>query len=113
MAVGETSRTQSQSVAPPPPPSPRLSTGIAGLDDILGGGLPPDRLYLIQGDPGTGKTTLALQFLLEGLKRGEKVLFITLSETQDELAAVARSHGWRLAGPPVFELSAPQQNRPT
>jgi len=93
------------------PTTHRLSTGIAGLDDILGGGLPPDRLYLIQGDPGTGKTTLALQFLLEGLKRGEKVLFITLSETQDELAAVARSHGWDLDGVHVFELSAAQQNR--
>lgn len=89
----------------------RLSTGVAGLDDILGGGLPPDRLYLIQGDPGTGKTTLALQFLLEGVKRGERVLFITLSETQDELAAVARSHGWSLDGINVFELSAAQQNR--
>ena len=76
--------------------TPRLATGIAGLDDILGGGLPPDRLYLIQGEPVTGKTTLALQFLLEGVRRGEKVLFITLSETQDELAAVARSHGWSL-----------------
>ena len=89
----------------------RLTTGIEGLDDILGGGLPPDRLYLIQGDPGTGKTTLALQFLLEGVKRGEKVLFITLSETQDELAAVARSHGWDLTGVHIFELSAAQQNR--
>ncbi len=89
----------------------RLSTGVAGLDDILGGGLPPDRLYLVQGDPGTGKTTVAMQFLLEGVKRGEKVLFITLSETQDELAAVARSHGWSLEGVHVFELSAAQQHR--
>ncbi|MEA2711027.1 MAG: circadian clock protein KaiC, partial [Phycisphaerales bacterium] len=64
-----------------------------------------------QGDPGTGKTTLALQFLLEGLKQGEKVLFITLSETHDELAAVAQSHGWSLDGVHVFELSAAQQNR--
>jgi circadian clock protein KaiC len=108
MAVGETTQTQSKSVAPT---SHRLSTGIAGLDDILGGGLPADRLYLIQGEPGTGKTTLALQFLLEGLKRGENVLFITLSETQDELAAVAQSHGWSLDGVHIFELSAAQQNR--
>lgn len=89
----------------------RISTGIAGLDNILGGGLPSDRLYLIQGDPGTGKTTLALQFLLEGVKAGERVLFITLSETEDELRAVASSHGWKLDGISVFELSAAQQSR--
>ena len=84
---------------------------MAGLDDILGGGLPPDRLYLVQGDPGTGKTTLALQYLLDGVRRGERVLFITLSETADELRAVADSHGWDLEGVNVFELSAAQQNR--
>jgi circadian clock protein KaiC len=89
----------------------RVSTGVAGLDDILGGGLPPDRLYLVQGDPGTGKTTLALQYLLDGVRRGERVLFITLSETADELRAVADSHGWDLGGVNVFELSAAQQNR--
>ena len=91
--------------------SARVSTGVAGLDDILGGGLPPDRLYLVQGDPGTGKTTLALQYLLDGVRRGERVLFITLSETEDELRAVATSHGWDLTGVNVFELSAAQQNR--
>ena len=114
MAERGTSNPRSEfppGVAGAPPSPQRLSTGIEGLDDILGSGLPPDRLYLIQGDPGTGKTTLALQFLIEGVKRGEKVLFITLSETKDELAAVARSHGWDLSGVHVFELSAAQQNR--
>jgi circadian clock protein KaiC len=94
-----------------PMDSARLSTGVPGLDDILCGGFPRDRLYLIQGEPGTGKTTLSLQFLLEGVKRGESVLFISLSETKDELAAVARSHGWSMEGIRIFELSAAQQNR--
>jgi circadian clock protein KaiC len=58
----------------------RISTGIAGLNDILCGGLDPDRLYLVEGTPGTGKTTLALQYLLEGSKKGEKGLYVTLSE---------------------------------
>lgn len=93
-------------------PPARVSAGVPGLDDILGGGFPPDRLYLIQGDPGTGKTTLALQFLLEGRRAGEQGLFISLSETADELRSVARSHGWDLDGISVFELSAAQQNRP-
>jgi circadian clock protein KaiC len=90
----------------------RIGTGIAGLDDILDGGLPPDRLYLIQGDPGTGKTTMALQFLMEGVRCGERVLFLALSETKDELATVAQSHKWNLEGIEIFELSAAQQNRP-
>ena len=64
-------------------------TGVEGLDEILAGGLPSQRLYLIQGDPGSGKTTLALQFLIEGVKRGEKVLYISLSETKQELTGVA------------------------
>jgi circadian clock protein KaiC len=89
-----------------------VSTGVPGLDNILGGGFPSHRLYLIQGDPGTGKTTLALQFLLEGRRAGERGLFITLSETSDELRSVAGSHGWSLDGISVFELSAAQQNRP-
>lgn len=80
--------------------------GIEGLDDVLVGGLPRNRLYLIQGDPGVGKTTLALQFLMEGVRRGESVLYITLSESRDELEAVAQSHGWNLAGIQVFELSS-------
>lgn len=83
--------------------------GISGLDDVLAGGLTRDRLYLLEGHPGTGKTTLALQFLLEGAAAGERVLYITLSETEDELRAGARSHGWEL--PPeieIFELIPPE-----
>ena len=84
----------------------RCPSGIEGLDDILAGGLPRDCFYLIQGDPGSGKTTLALQFLLEGVRRGEKVFYITLSETRAELLKVARSHGWSLDEIPLLELSA-------
>ncbi len=80
------------------------STGIAGLDDILGGGLPFRRLYLIDGSPGTGKTTLALQFLLAGTARGERGLYVTLSESEEELEQVATSHGWSLAGIDIVEL---------
>lgn len=88
-------------------PSPkRIDTGIPGLDDILGGGLPPNRLYLVEGPPGSGKTTLALQFLLTAAKRGERTLYVTLSETSEELQAVAESHGWSLDGIDLFELSA-------
>lgn len=87
----------------------RVATGIEGLDYILRGGLPPGRLYLVHGDPGVGKTTLALQFLLEGARLGEKGLYITLSETKEELLAVADSHGWSLDGLSIFELTALQQ----
>ncbi|MGI4718693.1 MAG: ATPase domain-containing protein [Janthinobacterium lividum] len=83
----------------------RISTGIAGLDDILGGGLTPQRVYLVEGSPGAGKTTLGLQFLLDGVAKGESGLYITLSETADELAAVALSHGWSIAPLAVFELA--------
>ncbi|WP_343715513.1 ATPase domain-containing protein [Inquilinus sp.] len=86
------------------PEASRISTGSAGLDDILGGGLDPDRLYLYEGRPGTGKTTIALQFLLAGVARGERVLFVTLSETERELDLVARRHGWSLEGVDIFEL---------
>jgi circadian clock protein KaiC len=72
------------------------ATGIPGLDDILCGGLTANRLYLIEGVPGSGKTTLALQYLLEGARLGESVLYVTLSETEEELRAMARSHGWTL-----------------
>lgn len=88
------------------PDEPRVATGIGGLDDVLGGGLTPYRVYLLEGNPGSGKTTLALRCLLEGISRGETVLYITLSETKVELEAVARSHGWSLAGLPIVELVA-------
>ncbi|WP_320534093.1 ATPase domain-containing protein [Robbsia andropogonis] len=82
----------------------RVSTGLAELDDILHGGLPPRRMYLVEGTPGTGKTTFGLQFLRDGLEKGEKVLYITLSETVEELDEVARGHGWSLDGITLFEL---------
>src|SRR5215204_2678771 len=83
----------------------RLSTGIAGLDYILKGGLPKNRLHLIEGSPGTGKTTLGLQFLLEGRRLGEEGLYVTLSETREELLAVASSHGWSLDGLAIQDLT--------
>src|SRR5690242_12185796 len=82
----------------------RSRTGIPGLDDVLGGGLIPHRIYLIDGNPGSGKTTLSLQYLLEGVKQGEKCLYITLSETKEELLAGAASHGWSLDGIEIVEL---------
>lgn len=85
------------------------STGIPGLDYILGGGLPADHLFLIEGSPGTGKTTLALQFLLEGVARGEPALYVTLAETRSELEKVAASHGWSLAGLEILELTPPDE----
>lgn len=81
-------------------------TGISGLDDILCGGLPADRLYVVEGEPGAGKTTMAIQFLLEGVRQRETSLYITLSETREELADVARSHHWSLEGVDLLELSA-------
>jgi len=83
-----------------------VATGNAGLDDILRGGLPADRLYLIEGAPGSGKTTLALEILRSGAGAGERTLYITLSETREELSVVAASHGWDIEGLDVFELSA-------
>jgi len=79
--------------------------GVPGLDSILGGGLPTNHLYLLDGEPGTGKTTLALQFLIEGAKKGERGLYVTLSESSAELKAVAESHGWSLEGIDIYELS--------
>lgn len=88
----------------------RLSpTGIEGLDEILRGGLPENRLYLLLGKPGVGKTTVALQYLLEGVRVGEPGLYIALSETRDEILAVARSHHWPLEKISIFELSALEQ----
>src|SRR3712207_9555888 len=75
--------------------SAQASTGIAGLDQLMHGGFPTRRMHLIEGVPGTGKTTLALQFLLAARSRGERTLYVTLSETTEELGTVARSHGWR------------------
>ncbi len=83
----------------------RISTGIAGLDDVLGGGLPEGHFFLVEGVPGTGKTTLGLQFLMEGAQAGEKVLYVTLSESKAEIEKVARSHGWSLAGVTIFEYT--------
>ncbi len=87
----------------------QCASGIAGLDEILMGGFPSDRVYLVQGNPGVGKTTLAMQFLLEGVKKGETGLYITLSETKEELELVAASHGWDLSGINMFELSAVEE----
>lgn len=81
-----------------------VSTGAAGLDRILGGGLPGPRVYLVQGDPGTGKTTLGLQFLLEGARAGEPVVYVTMSQSRAELAQIAASHGWSLDGVIVEEI---------
>ena len=83
-----------------------LQTSVPGLDDILGGGIPNDCYFLVQGDPGSGKTTLALQFLLDGVKKGEKGFYITLSETERELKRVAESHGWSLDGIAMVDLTA-------
>ncbi|UHC19470.1 AAA family ATPase [Methylobacterium currus] len=90
-------------------PSTKALFGITGLDDILGGGLTRNRLYLLEGDPGTGKTTIALQFLLAGAEAGEVGLYITLSETKQELCDNATSHGWSLDKHlAVFELVPPE-----
>ena len=86
------------------------NSGVPGLDDILRGGYPSHCLHLISGTPGTGKTTLAMQFLLEGVKQGERSLYITLSETRMEIEKVARSHGWDLSRLHVAELIPSEQN---
>jgi circadian clock protein KaiC len=89
---------------------PHATSGIAGLDNILRGGFPRDCMLLIAGTPGTGKTTLAIQFLLEGIKQGERCLYITLSETRSELEKVARSHGWDLSKLHITELVPSERN---
>jgi len=89
--------------------TPRSKTGIPALDDILQGGLIPERLYLVDGHPGSGKTTFALQFLLEGVRNGERCLYVTLSETREELVDGAASHGWSLDGIDIVELIPDEQ----
>jgi circadian clock protein KaiC len=86
----------------------KASLGIPGLDDITAGGLARGRLFLLEGCPGTGKTTIATQFLLAGVAAGERSLYITLSETDDEFRAGAASHGWSLDGVDIFELVPPE-----
>lgn len=83
----------------------RISSGNTGLDTILNGGLPRRHVYLLEGAPGSGKTTLALEFLLAGVRQGERALYVTLSETREELAMVAESHGWSVDDFDIFELS--------
>jgi circadian clock protein KaiC len=87
-----------------------LSSGVAGIDDVLRGGFPSDCLYLLAGEPGSGKTTLAMQFLLEGVKKKETCLYVTLSETRREIDKVARSHGWDLSGIEIVELIPSEHN---
>lgn len=91
-------------VHPNTDPARIAATGISGLDDILNGGLARGRLYLIEGVPGSGKTTLAMQFLIDGASKGESCLYVTLSETTEELNSVAASHGWDISGVHVREL---------
>jgi circadian clock protein KaiC len=89
-----------------PTPPELASTGIEQLDYVLRGGLPRSAMYLLQGVPGSGKTTLALQFLLQAARNGEKALYVTLSETRSEIERVAASHGWTLEPLAILELSA-------
>ena len=88
---------------------PKAEIGIVGLDDVIGGGLARNRLHLLEGSPGTGKTTIALQFLMAGAKVGEVGIYVSLAETEQELRDGARSHGWVLAPPiAIFELVPPE-----
>jgi len=89
-----------------PTKNDKESTGVRGLDEVLAGGLPAHRLYVIEGNPGSGKTTFALQFLREGVRLGQRVLYVTLSETLQELSDVATSHNWNLDGIDIVELDS-------
>jgi circadian clock protein KaiC len=87
----------------------RAATGVPGLDYVLDGGLPMERMYLVQGAPGAGKTTMAMQFLLEGARRGEPGVYASLSETEEELRDIAVSHGWQLDGITICDLQSTQE----
>jgi circadian clock protein KaiC len=93
-----------------PVAKPRVCTGVPGLDDVLSGGLPMGHLYLIEGDPGAGKTTVGLQFLMQGAAQGERVLYVTLSESKAELECGAESHGWSLQGVEIYEFAPTEQS---
>jgi circadian clock protein KaiC len=97
-------------MAEPEPSDELLQSGIAGIDDILRGGFPAGCVYMVTGTPGSGKTTLAIQFLLEGVRKGESSLYVTLSETRAEVEKVARSHGWDLTGLKIRELIPSEDN---
>lgn len=88
----------------------RDASGVSGLDEILHGGFPHGHFFLIEGEPGSGKTTIGLQFLMEGARRGSKVLYITMSESEDELKKIARSHGWSLEGVILYQYSPEGRN---
>src|ERR1700748_1106155 len=87
-----------------------LNTGVPGFDEILHGGLPKGHLYLIEGNPGTGKTTLAMQFLLAGIQNDERVLYVTLSESEEELQEAMRSHGWSFESLRICEMAPPEED---
>lgn len=105
-ATGRPARGAAQKGAAISAPLGKASTGIPGLDDVLGGGLARERLYLVLGEPGVGKTTLALQFLLDGIRRGEPCLYVTLAETESEIRAIAAAHGWDLGSLFIYEFHA-------
>src|SRR5688572_18515588 len=88
----------------------RAASGLPGLDGVLGGGFPRNRMFLVEGDPGTGKTTLGLQFLLEGARQGESGVYVVLSESEEELRSVAGSHGWTLDGISVCDLQSSEDS---
>ena len=96
---------QSTEPATPLDDAPLASTGVSGLDAILHGGFPRNDMHLVQGTAGTGKTTIALQFLQEGRRVGERTLYLTLSQSKQQLIRIANSHGWHLDGIDVHELS--------